>query len=111
MPCAKKIIAQTVRFMLSMAPPGRRTGPVASDPYQAASRLLLYLKLKVAAVKTDPSSRFLRDATKAAEELEGCMASLESGPPALQLALAQVGEFISVEQPCCIRVLHQTSMR
>jgi hypothetical protein len=81
-----------------MAPPRKRTGPVASDPYQNASRLLLYLKLKVAAVKTDPSSRLLRDAIKAAEELEGCMASLESGPPALQLALAQVGLPISDAQ-------------
>jgi hypothetical protein len=81
-----------------------------SDPYQAASRLLLYLKLKVAAVKTDPSSRFLRDATKAAEELEGCVASLESGPPALQLALAQVGLFIYGEMPCSLRVVHQSCM-
>jgi hypothetical protein len=77
-----------------MAPHKKRVGENVSDLQQPANRLLLYLKLKVAAIR-GPSLKLLRDATKAAEELDGCVALLENGPSALKLALAQVGMPIS----------------
>jgi hypothetical protein len=61
-----------------------------SGNLEAVSKWLLQLKLKVSAVKSDRAAKALRDVEQAAAALDTCLEPLETGHPALQLAVSQV---------------------
>jgi hypothetical protein len=71
-------------------PASKRQPAGPSDPHLALAKAILQLKLKTASLKTDGSSKALRECIKAAGEVDGCLGILEAGPSLLQLALSQV---------------------
>jgi hypothetical protein len=63
--------------------------PRATEP-QSLNRLLIRFKQQIAAFAGRPTAKALQDCETAAAALEECLAVLETGPTALQLALNQV---------------------
>jgi hypothetical protein len=70
-----------------MPPKKRPLG--GSDPDSTVGRLLLQLKLQAGVLKREGSSRASREIGKLSNALEEWLDTAESGPTALQRALAQ----------------------
>jgi hypothetical protein len=62
--------------------------PRVTEP-QSLSRLLIQLKLKASSLKRSATTKAVLDCQRAAAAVEDHLAFLESGPPAMHLALSQ----------------------